>query len=357
MRTLAKLQKKSAENHDNDWLSTYSDMVTLLLTFFVMLYASSSVDEQKWQYIYQAFQSHGKYLNEYVDSPNPNATEGSYITDNDPEYSGGDGELPQSFDTLYQYLTDYISQNDLASSVSVDKGAAHITIRFENSVFFDGNSAELKQSGKDVINGIAPGIRAVQEAIQRVTVSGHTAMVVSEVNDWELSSDRAVSVVKYMDYTKVVSSEKFRTKGCGPAEPIADNDTEEGRAKNRRVEIEIIKSNLDLTDPEVIQDILEHDWKLPTNQYDPDSEDNGDNTEKLPGDAAQSIIDNIESMFPADSATLESVFIGPVVPDDYEKFIATESEQSDSDADAADEADAADAADAADGADDADARQ
>lgn len=327
---LAKLQKKPAEDHSNDWLSTYSDMVTLLLTFFVMLYASSSVDEQKWQYIYQAFQSRGKYLNEYVDSPNPNATEGSYITDNDPEYSGGDGELPQSFDTLYQYLTDYVSQNNLASSVSVDKGAAHITIRFENSVFFDGNSAVLKQSGKDVINGISPGIKAVQQAIQRVTVSGHTAEIAgpSEVNDFELSSDRAVSVVKFMDYTKVVSSEKFRTKGCGYSEPIADNNTEEGRAKNRRVEIEIIKSNLDMTDPAVIQDILAHDWKLPTNQFDPDAEKNNNTPEKLPGDAAQSIIDNIESMFPADSTTIGNTFIGPVVPSDYDKFIAVEEEDS-----------------------------
>ncbi|MGN0650706.1 MAG: flagellar motor protein MotB [Oscillospiraceae bacterium] len=328
---LAKLQKKPAEDHSNDWLSTYSDMVTLLLTFFVMLYASSSVDEQKWQYIYQAFQSRGKYLNEYVDSPNPNATEGSYITDNDPEYSGGDGELPQSFDTLYQYLTDYVSQNNLASSISVDKGAAHITIRFANSVFFDGNSAVLKQSGKDVINGIAPGIKAVQNAIQRVTISGHTAQVLvpSEINDFELSSDRAVSVVKFMDYTKVVSTEKFRTKGCGYSEPIADNSTEDGRAKNRRVEIEIIKSNLDMTDPAVVQDILAHDWKLPTNQFDPDAENTNPTPEKLPGDAAQSIIDNIESMFPADSTSFGNLFIGPVVPSDYEQFIAVEAEDSD----------------------------
>ena len=68
---MAKIEKKAKEDHSNDWLSTYGDMVTLLLTFFVLLYASSSQDEQKFQYIYQAFTSHGKYLNEYVDSPNP----------------------------------------------------------------------------------------------------------------------------------------------------------------------------------------------------------------------------------------------------------------------------------------------
>ena len=51
---MAKLEKKAKEDHSNDWLSTYGDMVTLLLTFFVLLYASSSQDEQKFQYIYQA---------------------------------------------------------------------------------------------------------------------------------------------------------------------------------------------------------------------------------------------------------------------------------------------------------------
>lgn len=324
---LAKLQKKPAEDNSNDWLTTYSDMVTLLLTFFVMLYASSSVDDQKWQYIYQAFQSRGKYLNEYVDSPNPSATEGSYVTDNEPDYSGGDGELPQSFDTLYQYLSEYVSQNDLDSAVSMDKGAAHITIRFNNSVFFDGNSAVLKQSGKDVLNGMAPGIRAVQNAIQRVTVSGHTAdiAVPSEVNDFQLSSDRAVSVVKFLDYTKVVDTAKFRTKGCGSAEPVASNDTEEGRSSNRRVEIEIVKSNLDLTDPAVMEDILAHDWGLPTNRFDPDAEDKG--SDKLPGDAAQSIIDNIDSMFPSDSTTIGTI-IGPVIPSDYDQFIVVEGDGS-----------------------------
>ena len=134
---MAKRQKKFEEDHSNDWLNTYADMVTLLLTFFVMLYASSSIDDQKWQYIYQAFQSRGKFLNEYVRSPDPVAENGEGVTDDNPNTNGGDGEMPQSFDKLYVFLSEYVEENDLSDQIAVDQGAAHITIRFDDDIFFD----------------------------------------------------------------------------------------------------------------------------------------------------------------------------------------------------------------------------
>lgn len=339
---MAKLQKKPQENHDNDWLSTYSDMVTLLLTFFVMLYASSSLDEQKWQYIYQAFQSRGKYLNEYVDHPEHTKDEGSYVQDEDPSQSGGEGELPQSFDQLYVYLSDFVEENELSNQVSVSKDSAHIYIRFDSNVFFEGNSAVLKPEGMDLIDGISPGIKAVRDSIQQLTVGGHTAYGISDVNDWELSSDRAVSVVNYMEFRTVLDSAQFRVKGVGPHEPVADNDTAEGRAKNRRVEMVILRNDLDLTDPQVIQDILEHDYNLFSNQIDP--ADPGEEESKLPNDSAQGIIDSIESLFPSGSTVSSTDGItGPFIYDEFASFIKSE--------DTAAEAEAAPAEDDVSGAD------
>ena len=256
---MAKLEKKAKEDHSNDWLSTYGDMVTLLLTFFVLLYASSSQDEQKFQYIYQAFTSHGKYLNEYVDSPNPVPEDGEGTVSEKPDSNGGQGNLPQTFDQLYQYISQYVSDNNLEQSVSVENGAAHLNIRFDNNVFFEPNSAVLTQQGKDLLDGISPGIKAMKAAIKTCTINGHTAKAISEVNDWDLSAGRAVSVIKYMDFRKVLDTEQFRAKGSGYAEPIADNDTAEGMAKNRRVEMVLLKADIDTTDPEVIKDILLYD--------------------------------------------------------------------------------------------------
>ena len=318
---MAKIEKKAKEDHSNDWLSTYGDMVTLLLTFFVLLYASSSQDDQKFQYIYQAFASHGKYVNEYVDSPNPVPEDGEGTISEKPESNGGQGNLPQSFDQLYHYISQYITDNNLQQSVSVENGAAHINIRFDNSVFFEPNSAVLTQQGIDLLNGISPGIKAVKSSIRTCTVNGHTAKAISEVNDWDLSAGRAVSVVKYMDFRKVLDTDQFRAKGSGSAEPLADNDTPEGMAKNRRVEMVLLKADVDPTDPEVIKDILKYDYGIDMDNIDPDA-DNSGNIDKVPNDYAQAIIDSLDERYPGMGSSGSTV--GPAIPGEYDSFAVSE---------------------------------
>lgn len=315
---MAKRVKKPTKDTSGDWLNTYADMVTLLLTFFVLLYASSSVDEQKWQYIYQSFQSRGRYINPVVDEYKENDTEGNYLNDQNPEYIGGEGDLPQSFDQLYAYLNRFVAQNDLSSSVSVEKSAAHIYIRFQDSVFFDGNSSVLKDEGKKMLEEIFPGIRVISNAIKRITVSGHTAYGISDVNDWDLSSARACSVVKYMEFRSVVSTEQLKVEGDAWTNPVASNDTEEGRAQNRRVEMVILRNDLDLTDPEVVKDILKHDYNIWADETDPAVDHTGDDGQKLPDGAAQEIINNIESQFSGNESTIalgEGEMVGPVIVD------------------------------------------
>ena len=187
-------------------------------------------------------------------------------------------------------------------------------------MFFEPNSAVLTQQGKDLLDGISPGIKAMKAAIKTCTINGHTAKAISEVNDWDLSAGRAVSVSKYMDFRKVLDTEQFRAKGSGYAEPIADNDTAEGMAKNRRVEMVLLKADIDTTDPEVIKDILLYDYGIKLDDFDPDGDNSGD-TAKVPNDYAQSIIDSLDQKYPDHSST--STAVGPVIPGDYDTFMIT----------------------------------
>ena len=254
---MARRKKSSGGEGGANWMDTYGDMVTLLLTFFVMLYASSSFDEGKWQYILQAFASHGKYANTIVAPENPDSiSDLPYVTD-----ELGEGELPETFDQLYQYLVNYVEDNKLSDNVEVEKGQANVYLKFQNHIFFSGDSDVLLDSGKQVLNAIGNGIKAVDDKIMLIKICGHTAVSPGSLkDDMQLSSGRAVNVGNYLRDNKISAPEKLVSAGYGSYRPVAPNDSEENRAKNRRVEIVIIRKDADFTDQSIINELLEMDF-------------------------------------------------------------------------------------------------
>lgn len=289
---MAKLPPKKSEENTGEWLNTYADMVTLLLTFFVLLFACSNLDETKLQYVFQEFKSRGRYFNQHVAELDPSAEGQGGITD-DMSQPGGEGSMPQSFEELYTFLADYVENNNLSESVSVEQGETHIKIRFNSSVLFDGDSSYLKPEGRELLDNWIPAIRAVKQSIARNTISGHTSVGTSLVNDWNLSALRAVSVINYLESEKMLEPEKFRGSFCGPYEP----EDPDNPPVNRRVEMLLLKNELDFTDIKVIQDILQHDYNLPTGMFDPDNQKQP-NESNLPPEAVDKIIGYINEKFP-----------------------------------------------------------
>lgn len=256
----------------NAWMNTYSDMVTLLMCFFVMLYASSTPDEVKFQYIFQNFTSSGKYINPFVMDKEPNRTDNP-----DDEKEGNSLEPPGTNDKLDPELTNSPTNfNDLASwlsataqsseysnDISVDvNSSGSITLRFNSSVLFEPDSAVLTNQGRLAISQFFPGIKAVNQFIGKINVSGHTAKGLSEINDWDLSGARASSVIKFMDFRRIVDPDIYQGSFFGPYNPIADNNTEDGKRQNRRVEITITRNNNHTLSNAVIQDILKYDYGI-----------------------------------------------------------------------------------------------
>ena len=316
---MAKMPPKKGDSNVGDWLNTYADMVTLLLTFFVLLFACSNLDETKLQYIYQAFQSRGKYINDVVSDLDPAAESTGGVTDDNPQQSGGEGKMPQSFDQLYVYLKEFIDENNLADQVAVEKGAAHLTIRFNDSVFFDGGSYILKPEGRTVLDGIIPGIKSVQSFIRTLTVSGHTADDgTDKTGDFLLSANRANSVYLHLKNRETVDFSKYRMKASGPNEPVAANDSIENMAKNRRVELTLLRDELDMNDPDVIKDILKYDFNLPTEEFDPGAQKPVDPT-TLPEGSADKIISAIKDRYDSQSTGGTSMWPGFI---DSSQFVA-----------------------------------
>lgn len=267
---MSRRKNNGPEEEGGNWMDTYGDMVTLILTFFVLLYSMSSIDQQKWQYIAQAFSSMGNVVNTVVagevkvDQPLGNLVEEAQLNA---------GEVPENFDQLYQYLAQYVESKGLSDSIEVEKGAANVYLKFRDNVFFNPDSAVLRDEGKNIINGISEGIKAVDKYILGIKINGYTAEAKGSIADeWELSSGRSNAVLKYIMSLNICSTSKLSSSGFGKYRPVDTNDTEEGRRKNRRVEIIIARNDADYSNPEVLKEFFQMEFgegfvaETPTNE-------------------------------------------------------------------------------------------
>lgn len=221
------------------WMDTYGDMVTLLLCFFVLLYTISSVDQVKWENL--------------VRSLNPNADKVSQVvTDKDippgeDDVTGSSEASDQEFAEIYDNLTAEMEKMGVASDVKMVQGEDYQFISYKDKVFFDGDSPVIRNDGKKILDAFAKAIRPSAATIKEIQVMGHTSQ--AEPNkpnnietDRRLAADRSANVVAYIQRKNVVDPANLLGVSYGQFHPIATFDTSEGRAKNRRVEILILKN-------------------------------------------------------------------------------------------------------------------
>lgn len=249
-------RKKGGGAGGANWMDTYGDLVTLLLCFFVLLYSMSTMDEAKWQYIAQAFSGgKGEIINVVVnEEPNPENDPSAIYVDEAQDESAEEID----FEEFYLYLKEAVASAGVEDSVSVEMARTGVYMKFRDSVFFGGDSYELLEEGKYILDIICDGIRAVDTHVMAIKVNGHTAKSSgSDANEWELSSGRANSVINFMLSLDCCEPSKFSAAGYGKYRPVSDNDTEDGKRQNRRVEIVFIRNDVDFDDPEVVKELLE----------------------------------------------------------------------------------------------------
>lgn len=232
------MRKKNEESiNTNEWLNTYADVVTLLLTFFVLLFSFSSIDAQKWKNLVQAL---GNRAESFVEASHSGDSKSHSISSASEIQS-----LDDRFKNIYDEVNKYIQEKGLADKIGIEKGDTFTLLRFKDNVLFNEDRSELRPDGIEVLNAICVILKNFNPEIQGITVAGHTADRYQTGRDsaflWNLSVSRAVSVTRYMIEEEKLDPVKISAEGYSKYHPLATNDNEEGRKINRRVEVKITK--------------------------------------------------------------------------------------------------------------------
>lgn len=274
-------------------MDTYGDMVTLLMTFFVLLYSFSSINENKWTEMVVSFTGappkNAAISVDVGDDPdfkvmrpieqiNPKAKK---LSDKDVKEAaqtlitalGESGEITITSDqlsklissqtyqnvevqfaNLYDTLRTYIQANGLQDMLYVDRDTESIYLRVTTGLLFDSGSARLRDEASETLDELEQVLRASLDAIESVHIEGHTDSVpinnAAFQDNRELSSERANAVARYLEEKGNIPSGMILGIGYGEYHPIDTNETEEGKQNNRRVEFVLRKKIITLADVE-----------------------------------------------------------------------------------------------------------
>ncbi|MGE5495298.1 MAG: flagellar motor protein MotB [Burkholderiales bacterium] len=241
------------------WMNTYGDMVTLVLTFFVLLFSFSSVDAKKWSDVATSLSGMKiiaiPALDPYASDKMAKDVQGKFVlTSTSPsavelDLAGNETgmtaeEINKVFNEMYEKIKSHIERNNLGGILElkyVDEFT--VLLRMADSAFFDSGSASLRDDAQAVLQEVCGILVEYSDLIKKIRVEGYTDNVPMHnakfEDNWDLSVGRATSVVRYLTKATALDPSLFVPAGHGEFSPIADNNTDEGRAKNRRVDFVI----------------------------------------------------------------------------------------------------------------------
>ena len=247
------MKKRGGGDEGGSWMDTYGDLVTLLMTFFVLLYSMSSIDSAKWDVFVRSIFPNGR--------PGDKSAEQIIIngqaTDKDePAGEIGDSGAPENtvdpnnINELYLQIAQALNGAGI-DGVEVSRGQDYTFVVFKDKAFFAGDSSVITPQGQETLSIFCDTIAPDANKLSQVNIMGHTAQADPERannprNDRILSVMRAAEVCLFIQGRGIISPDKLVSIGYGQFHPIADNATSDGRAKNRRVEILLIDEGAEI---------------------------------------------------------------------------------------------------------------
>lgn len=243
------------EHADESWLLPYSDLMTLLVALFIVMYSMSATDAKKFQEMSDAFSSvlngGSGVLEERAAMPSRNQQD---LGKNDDELNVSkkteEEEMAklrqqeqEDLEKLKKQFDQYINQNGLTDLLSTKLNQSQLMITISDNALFASGQAIVKDDSRQLAKSISTMLQQFPD--YEVVVQGHTDNIPisnSEYSsNWDLSADRALQFMKILLLNTNLNPRKFSAIGYGEYHPISDNTTAVGRSKNRRVEVSIIR--------------------------------------------------------------------------------------------------------------------
>lgn len=240
-------RNRGEEKINDTWLLPYADLLTLLLALFIVLFATSSVDLQKFNQMSRVF--NGIFLGgtgildyqnpvEFTDDASSDYPD-SGESEQNLEELGLDWEDLEELQAIQNQINEYIRNNQYGNKFTTSLTSEGLLITIHDQVLFDSGKADVRPKDRETAKELAEFLEMYPP--RNIIVSGHTDNVpIRNANfesNWELSVMRAVNFMKLLIEYSGLDPQWFSAKGFGEYQPIADNSTPEGRAKNRRVEV------------------------------------------------------------------------------------------------------------------------
>ena len=233
------------------WMTSYADLVTLLLTFFILLFTFSSIDVQRFQEVMSAIQHNFMGRTGIMPgSTNLSGEDGKRLDSAEISFEDlvitlGEEEaallkLKDEMDETYRQVNSFLIDVGLQDEAQVRREERGIVLELPERILFDSGEAVIKRDFIPYLEMLAALIEGLPN---QIIIEGHTDNVPINTyrfpSNWELSVARSVSVARFLVEDCALPPEKFVATGYGEFHPLESNETPEGRSRNRRVSIVI----------------------------------------------------------------------------------------------------------------------
>jgi len=251
---MARKKKHEKEANHERWLVSYADFITLLFAVFVTLYAMSQTDKKKVEEVMASMASSFGFAASPASRPSviemgamniiPALNKSASIPRRGKSRGG-----EQDFKATKASIEAYLLKNGAQNKVSVSISQRGLVVSLKEAGFFDSGSATIKPSALSLLSDLMGPLISYSNGLR---VEGHTDNVPISSSafpsNWELSTARATHVLQYL-IKQDFEPKQMSAAGYGEYRQVADNDSEEGRMKNRRVDIVLLSEQSDKGEP------------------------------------------------------------------------------------------------------------